>query len=161
MATKAQKFYRQEMVKSAKGEGGLVVRNTSRDAMKVDHEDSPTNDIAFLLDNSSILKRIQKNIEKLTKSKDVRGFFQDISPDLALQMAVLAMGSDNDKIKLEALKDLLDRSGHTKVTRHAVARFSATDSKEAIIANIMGNKKDLEKVGIEIVDDDEDIEETT
>lgn len=111
---------------------------------------------AFVIDNAHSLLQMKSHIEKLSKTRDVQGFIQDVSPEAVVELAALAMSSDNEKVKMDALRDLLDRAGFGKVQKHAVARVDAKDSKEAIIAHIMGAKKALEKNGIEIVDEEDE-----
>jgi len=112
--------------------------------------------IAQAIDHKAELKRHAHLLEKLANTKDVNGFFQDISPGIAAELLLLATDpTSSDKIKLEAIRDILDRAGHGKVTKHAVARFDASTSKDAIISSILGNKKDLGRVGIEITDDED------
>lgn len=112
--------------------------------------------IITAIDNFGAIKKYEKLLVKLATTKDVNGFLQDIAPNIAAEMLMLATGDAPEKIKLEAFKDILDRAGYGKVTKHAVARFDASSSKDAIISSILGAKKDLGKVGIEIVDDDDE-----
>lgn len=117
--------------------------------------------IAQALDHKEELKRYAKLLEKLANTKDVNGFFQDIAPETAAAM-LLQMTNPNTpaKVRAEISKDILDRAGYGKVTKHAVARFDASASKEEIISRIIGSKKDLGKVGIEITDDDNEESES-
>lgn len=112
--------------------------------------------IAQALDHKQELKRYASLLEKLSKTGDVNGFFQDVAPETAAAM-LLQMTNPHTpaKIKVELMKDILDRAGYGKVTKHAVARFDASASKDEIISRILGSKKDLGKVGIEITDDEE------
>lgn len=107
------------------------------------------------IDNKNTLLRLEKTLAKLADSGDVQGAIQDVSPEMMKELLVLAMSAKAEKVKLAAIQDLLDRAGFGKVTKHAVARFNANDSKEAIISRILGAKKDLGKVGIEITDEDQ------
>lgn len=116
--------------------------------------------IAMAVDFHEDLNKHNKLLQKLADTKDVTGFLQDAAPLVASEMLLMALKSESEKIKLEASKDFLDRAGYKPVTKHAVARFDASSSKEEILSTIMGSKKDLNKVGIEIIDD-EDNEETT
>jgi enamine deaminase RidA (YjgF/YER057c/UK114 family) len=118
--------------------------------------------IVAAIDHKNTILKIAAQLKRLEKTKDVQGFMQDIAPDMAARMAALALDpNESSKVQLEALKDMMDRAGYGKVIKHAVARVNASDSKEAIISHIMGAKKDLKSAGIEIVEEDEDNEETT
>lgn len=113
--------------------------------------------IATALDHHKELKKYADLLERLEKTRDVQGFIQDIAPEVAASMLLMmANPSTPAKVKVEMMKDMLDRAGFGKVTKHAVARFDASTSKDAIISSILGSKKDLGKVGIEITDDEED-----
>lgn len=115
--------------------------------------------IARALDHRRSLQKNAHLLERLDQTKDVQGFFQDVSPSMASNMLLIAEDEEIPaKVRLEAIKDILDRAGHGKVTKHAVARFDASDSRDKIISTILGNSKELKKMGIEIVDDDEDQE---
>lgn len=116
--------------------------------------------IAYAIDNIAVLNKFKRQVERLCKTNDVQAFIQDLAPQMAIE--VVTMISDPDlpaKVKADLLKDFMDRAGYGKVTKHAVARFNASDSKDAIISSILGAKKDLGKMGIEIVDETD--EETT
>lgn len=113
--------------------------------------------IAEALDHKEALKRYATLLEKLASTGDVNGFFQDIAPETAAALLLQMVDPKTPpKIKAEIRKDMLDRAGYGKVTKHAVARFDASASKDEIISRILGSKKDLGKVGIEITDDEED-----
>lgn len=115
--------------------------------------------MASVIDHKDFLYESRRHVERLAKTGDVHAFLQDMAPSFALELAMIAKTSGSEKIKLEAIRDLMDRAGYTKVTKHAVARFDASESKDAIISSIRGAEKELSKLGIEIVD--EDHEETT
>lgn len=123
------------------------------------HSKNHIDDImARAIDQRTILTRHADLLNRLAETKDVQGFIQDASPEIAHKLFLMAIEDDTPaKVKLEALRDLLDRAGYGKVTKHAVARFDASTSKDAIISQILGAQKDLKNAGIEIVD--EDIEE--
>lgn len=113
--------------------------------------------IAAAMDNKNTLLALSEQLQRLEKTKDVQAFIQDIAADTAVDLAMLAKNGESEKVRLEAIRDILDRAGYGKVTKHAVARIDATQSKDTIISTILGAKKDLKKAGIEIID--EDIEE--
>lgn len=122
------------------------------------HRNKEEAELVKMIDEKDAVLSLNKEIRKLSNTNDVQSFLTEISPTMAIELALLAKASDSEKIKLEAIKDILDRAGFGKVTKHAVARFDANSSKEQILAAIMGARKDLSKAGIEIVDDDEDQE---
>ncbi len=139
------KVYDTRLVESRKENHPTHSRNISEDSM------------IEAIDNKNTLIKLAKQIERLKSTKDVQGFIQDIAPHLALETVTMMLDPGTpSKVRAELLKDMLDRAGYGKVTKHAVARFDADTSKDAIISAIMGSKKDLGKAGIEIVDDDED-----
>lgn len=111
--------------------------------------------MAAAIDHKNTLLKLQKQLERLSKTSDVKGFIEDIAPETVLELALLAHDPKTaSKIRLAAIQDILDRAGYNKVTKHAVARIDASESKEAIIASIKGAKKELKGVGIEITDED-------
>ena len=144
------KVRHEEMIKDKRG-ADLLEKKKSQQRNVENH-------IAEMIDQKDALLRLKGQIARLAKTKDVQSFIQDISPELAVEMSVIALSGESEKARLDALKDLLDRAGFGKVQKHAVARIDAKDSKEAIIAHIMGSKNELKKQGIEIVEDDEDQE---
>ena len=119
-----------------------------------------SNNMVAAIDHVAELRKYEKLLNRLAETRDVTGFFQDASALVAHELLLTALHDENPKIRFEAKRDLLDRGGHKPVTKHAVARFDSSSSKEEIVSTIMGSKKDLSKVGIEITDD-EDNEETT
>jgi hypothetical protein len=124
------------------------------------NENDIEDNLAKAIDNKNTILRILNVLDRLERTKDVQGAIQDIAPDVFVDLVILAKEAKGEKVKLAAIQDLLDRAGYGKVTKHAVARFNASDSKEAIISSILGTKKDLSKIGIEITDDDQDKQET-
>lgn len=114
--------------------------------------------MADLIDNKDYFLKYQEQLLKLTSGKmDVAQFIKGLAPDVAIQLTKLALASDNEKIRLEAARDLLDRSGYGKVDKVAVATVDPSVPKEQLIAMINGLGKKTKTV--EIVD--EDNEETT
>jgi hypothetical protein len=113
--------------------------------------------LAVAIDNKNTLLKLQRQLERLQKTADVKGFIEDIAPDTVVQLAMIAHDANtSEKVRLAAIQDILDRAGYNKVTKTAVARIDASESKEAIIASIYGAKKELKAVGLEITDEDED-----
>lgn len=113
--------------------------------------------LAIAIDQKNVISKHIDLLERLASTKDVHDFLQGASPEMIAEIFILAKDPETPgKVKLEAARDILDRAGYTKVTKHAIARFDATTSKETIISSILGNAKILENAGIEIVDDDED-----
>lgn len=123
--------------------------------------DTNTNEdrIVELVDNVHVVRRMEKSLQKLHESGDVQGFLSEISPQIAQSLALAALNGDSEKIRLEAQKDILDRAGYGRIQKHAIARVDVKDSKEAILAKIMGAQKDLKAAGIEIEEDDDEDQE--
>lgn len=131
------------------------VSNHNKDSSKEDA-------MAFLVDHRTELARLEPKIDKLMKNKDVGEFIASMAPIAAVELAAIVTNPLADaKTKLTAIQDLLDRAGHGKVQKHAVASIDATTSRETLIATIMGGKKALEAQGLEITEDDEDQPEDT
>lgn len=149
--------YRAATVKNDKDKGPAKLHQKER---KECHGDALISDsMAQAIDHKDALGRYERHIENLAKTKDVNAFFGNIGPDMALQLMMIATSGETEKSRLEALKDLLDRAGFGKVNKHAVASITPETSKETLMSLIMGANKELEKSGIEIVDDDEDQKE--
>lgn len=112
--------------------------------------------IAAAIDNKNTLLKIAGQLDKLVRTRDVKGFIEDVAPETVVELVTIAHDARTPaKVRLQAIQDLLDRAGYGKVTKHAVARLDANASKDEIISAIYGTKKELKQVGIEIVDDDE------
>lgn len=109
-----------------------------------------------MIDNKRALEKLVDWVDKLQNNKtDVSNFFGGLAPEAAVELAGLMFSSKvNDKIKLEAVKDFLDRAGYSKVQKHAVAAVDTDTSKEAILSLIAGKSGKIPD--IEIVDDSED-----
>lgn len=126
----------------------------NRDSKKEDSQ-------AFLYDNREALKRLEPKIDRLHQTKDVGDFIQGVAPGAAVELAAIAFGVGDPKVRLAAIQDLLDRAGHGKVQKHAIASVSAADSRDTLMSIITGGDKTLIASGIEIVDDDEPNEAAT
>lgn len=107
-------------------------------------------------DNQEALTKFATAIEMLEKTKDVGAFLGAVSPKMAIELVCLASNGDNKKVQLSAIQDILDRAGYGKVNKHAVARVSVTESKDALISLLLGANNALKAEGIEIVEDDND-----
>lgn len=150
----ATKMAREMDDKKPRKKTEVIVDNRMIDTRKYGGNDIEDR-IAQALDHKSELKKYASLLERLDVTRDVKGFIEDIAPDIAAAMLLMAADPNTPKkLKVEMFKDLLDRAGHGKVTKHAHARFDANTSKDSIISTIFGSKKDLSKMGIEIVDDD-------
>ncbi len=96
-------------------------------------------------------------LAKLVEDKyDPTSFFQGISKYAAAELASVAFTGEKEKNRLDALKHLLSLGGHTATQKHEISRMDPATPKEALLAHIMGGRKDLAEEGIEIVDDSED-----
>jgi hypothetical protein len=113
-----------------------------------------------LLDHKSILFKHAKWLEKLEKGRiDVGGFMGKVSPTLVVELLKIATGGDSEKVRLEAIKDFLDRAGYSKVNKVAIAgSIDSSATKEELINTILGLSG---KADIEIVDDETEAEDTS
>jgi hypothetical protein len=102
-------------------------------------------------------------LEKLDSGKlDVHGLFEGVSNQAAINLLSIAIGGDNERNRLDATKHLLALAGHNPAQKHQIERVDPNTPKEALLSMIAGSKKDLDRSGIEIVDDrdsDEDDED--
>jgi hypothetical protein len=104
------------------------------------------------LDQKNFLLKHANWIEQLQDGRiNVEGFLGALAPDVAIKLAELAFGGESDKVRLDAIKDFLDRAGFSKVNKHAVAAIDPNAPKEQLISLIEGlGKKNQD---IEFVDD--------
>lgn len=110
------------------------------------------------LDNKKMMRRHADLINKLIEGKmDVSQALHGASADAFVQLLALMIEGDNEKTRLEAAKDVLDRAGFTKTQRVAVAgAIDTTATKEELIATILGLSTKTKE--LEIVEDDADNE---
>jgi len=109
------------------------------------------------LDQKRMIERYMEHVEPLLRGKmDVQSFFGAISPRMASQLYDLAVNGDSDKVKLDAIRDILDRAGFSKVQKVAMATASANDPKDQLVSMIEGLVNKSKDMPIEIVDDEED-----
>lgn len=145
--------------KKFKHEGKITTNSTSDEKKGFYMEGNKYDAIAY--DNFTTLKRYGKLIERLDKNKDVMAFLQGVSPSMIVELMDLATDPKiPSKVRLDAVKDILDRAGYGKVNKHAVATVNATDSKEALISMLLGTEKALNAEGIEIVHDEQEADST-
>jgi hypothetical protein len=116
--------------------------------------------LAASLDIKLNVEKLIPILERLDCGKiDVRGLFDAVSNEAALSLLKIALDGDNEKNKLDATKHLLALAGHNPAQKHEISRLDPNTPKEALLAMISGSKKDLEKAGIELVDDRDDAED--
>lgn len=108
-----------------------------------------------LIDNKRAVEKLVNWVDKLQNAKtDVQSFFGGLAPEVAIELAAMIFNpKTSEKTKLAAVQDLLDRAGHGKVQKHALATVDASTSKEAILSLISGKAGKIPD--IEIIDDDE------
>lgn len=108
------------------------------------------------IDNMTMLRKFGPILEKLSnKDWTVEQFFNGTAPDVAAELLKLAMTDGSSKVRLEAIKDLLDRAGYAKVQKVAVANLDPNAPKEQLRAIAEGlMKKNVND--IEFIDDDTD-----
>lgn len=112
-----------------------------------------------MLDSIDTIRMMQKHqaaIEKLSSREwTVEQFFNGVGPDIALELLKAAYLADSSKVRLDAIKDFLDRAGYTKVQKVAVANLDPNAPKEQLRAIAEGLiKKNANDV--ELVDDDDE-----
>lgn len=109
-----------------------------------------------LIDKADMIRRYSKFIKNMnTGTLEVPGFLKAVSQDAAFTVAQIMIDGDSDKVRLEAAKDILDRSGHTKTTKVSIAGQVNVDhdtSRLELINIIMSSVK---KVGIKTKQDEE------
>lgn len=110
------------------------------------------------IDNHRNLKKLLDNVLKLQQGKtQVENFFQAMAPEAAMELSALMFDSAvPHKVRLDAIRDFLDRAGYSKVNKHAVASIDPNQSKQAMISLLLGSTKALKEHGIEIEDDPEE-----
>lgn len=84
---------------------------------------------------------------------DVSGLFGEVSNSAALQLLNIALNGESEKNRLDAVKHLLALGGHSPAQKHEISRVDPNTPKEAILSLIAGMKGDLEREGLEVVDD--------
>jgi len=101
------------------------------------------------------IMKYQELFDKLSRNRiDINGALQKLSADALLKIMDVMIQGTNDKVQLEAAKELLDRAGYSKVNKVAVAgTLDANASKDELMATILGLSKSTGE--LEIVDDEE------
>lgn len=111
------------------------------------------NHMAMAYELRGSIDRYTKIMSKLERGQtDIQGALGELAPD-ALMKLVELLKTGQEKSQLEAAKEIMDRSGHTKINKVAIAgSLDPNSSKEELISTIMGLGK---KTGaIEVVEDD-------
>lgn len=117
-------------------------RNTKEDA------------IIEALDQRMHIEKLVDLAEKLDKRQlDPSQALTQMSPMMVIELLKLALAGQSENTRFNAVLEWLDRAGYTKVQKHAIATVDASQPKEALLSLIMGAKKELEKQGIQVVDD--------
>lgn len=108
------------------------------------------------IDNKNQIGRFLEFQEKVRKGLiDPGQLFTGMAPEVALELLKVALNGESERSRLEAMKDVLDRAGYGKINKHAIASVDPNSSKEALVSLILGAQKDLEKSGVEILDDED------
>jgi len=112
--------------------------------------------IISAIDNHRNLKKLTDWIYRLQTGKtQVNTFFEGMAPEAAMELSALMFDSAvPHKVRLDAIRDFLDRAGYSKVNKHAVAAVDPSQSKQAMISLLLGSTKALKAEGIEIEDDE-------
>lgn len=105
----------------------------------------PENEFMEALDNIDAINEWVKHVKELKKKLrgkkiDVTTFFQECGAFAGNELLRMAITSKDAKIRLEALKELLDRGGNSKVNKVAIAstHVDRGAAKEELIATIRG-----------------------
>lgn len=111
------------------------------------------------IDQKNSIKKFLEFQDKVRSGLiDPSQLMSGMAPEMAVELLKLAFDGETEKIRLEAIKDVLDRSGYTKVQKLALAQLDASQPKAQLLAFIEGLSK---KSGIiEIEDDKEDASDT-
>ena len=110
--------------------------------------------IVEYIDDLDFFRKHKSQISKLYEGKvDVPGFLKELSPQAVMALAKLAFTSTNEKVRLNAVQDWLDRAGFSKVEKHAFANLDPNTPKEQLISMLGGLGKKTKT--IEIIEDDD------
>jgi hypothetical protein len=109
------------------------------------------------IDMKKTLSKHADWVEKLRAGQiDVSQFLSALSPDVAIELVDIALAGESEKNRLAAMQDILDRAGHGKINKHAIASVDPNQPKEQLISLIMGLNKKSKAIEIEEDDDSED-----
>jgi len=121
--------------------------------------DNPHEDpLAEAIDNIEAVNQWVAHVKELKKRLrnrkiDVTAFFQECGAFAGNELLRMAITSKDAKIRLEALKELLDRGGNSKVNKVAIAsthvdRGAAKEELMATIRGLASKVKDVEIVDV-------------
>jgi hypothetical protein len=114
-----------------------------------------------LIESKDTIQRYEKLVERIAKGTlDVPGFIKEVSLDAAVQVADMMYSGENDKVRLEAAKDILDRAGYNKTAKIAIAGHLNVDhdtSKLELVNLILSSAR---RAGLKVKDDDPVFETT-
>lgn len=130
--------------------------------------DNPAEDpLAEALDNVDAVREWVSHVKELKRRLrgrkiDVTSFFQECGSFAGNELLRMAITSKDAKIRLDALKELLDRGGNSKVTKVAIAttNIDRGAAKEELISTIRGlasKVKDLEIIDTDVDKENEDV----
>lgn len=99
------------------------------------------NRLIQLIEAKDTIERYKSLLKKIDKgTMDVNGFLKATSVDAAIIMTDLMHAGENDKIKLEAAKEVLDRGGYgktQKIALHGQVQVDHHTSKMELINMIL------------------------
>jgi hypothetical protein len=125
-------------------------RGKTRPGARIDSTAVSRERLDFLIDHKDFLLKYQDHIEKLMSGKiDVPQFLKIISPDMMVRLGQLALTAKNEKTKLTAMQDILDRAGYSKVEKHAIANIDPSIPQEQLIAMLEGIGKKTGTIDVE------------
>jgi len=94
-----------------------------------------------------------KNLKKKLKNSkiDVTGFLQESGKYAAVELLNMAITAENDRVKLSALTEILDRGGNSKVNKVAIAHANVdrNATKEELKSLIRGLAKQTKAIEID------------
>jgi hypothetical protein len=113
-----------------------------------------------LIEAKGTIKRYMAVTDKIADGTlGVPDFFKKAALDAAIVLADIMLYGENDKVKLEAARDILDRAGHGKTQKVAVSGHMTVDhdtSKLELMNLILASAR---RAGIKVKDDTQLLED--
>lgn len=107
------------------------------------------------MDKRDAMLKVSASIKSLQDHKlDFAGVLKNLTPEFTLEIINIALTEESAKVRLDALKSLLEMAGHgaVKKTANVHALVDASQPKEQLISLIQGLSKKTKALEI----DDED-----
>jgi hypothetical protein len=106
-----------------------------------------------LLDEKATLERYSKQLEKLEQGTlSVPGFLKQLAGPMMQKILYTIETTKDERLKVSAAQDLLDRAGHGKVTKAVVAHHDMgfKETKRELVNSVITLAR---KAGIKVKDD--------